>query len=202
MGLVGLLLAGCGQVPGARVSPTVDAAAFIARGGWVEAEMASGRFTVRGELLAVTRDSLYVLPANTPDAGGRARAIGFRQVRSGSVTKYRPDLGLVDAWGVGGTLSTISHGYYLVFTAPMWMLTGGISHANTASEAKIEFAAGDRRHRELAAWARFPQGLPPELRTHIFPPTPWGAVPGFDQDRASQKGPIRLRRHSHRPGTS
>jgi hypothetical protein len=57
-----------------------------------------------------------------------------------------------------GTLSTISNGGFLIFTAPMWLIggslaVGGESRAPERKSPPLTWV-------ELAPFARFPQGIP------------------------------------------
>jgi len=65
---------------------------------------------------------------------------------------------------LAGSLSTASHGVYLLFTLPIWLITtAGASYAHSAAgyvraDYQKPLAAEIDKIRK---WARFPQGLPP-----------------------------------------
>jgi len=58
-----------------------------------------------------------------------------------------------------GALSTLSNGYLLVFTAPLWMIGGTIA-AHSQYHAPIVKTPNEEWER-VRPYARFPQGLPP-----------------------------------------
>lgn len=67
-------------------------------------------------------------------------------------------------WGTLGMLTTPSHGYFFVYTAPLWALaTGGAVAARVKTEV-IRLDATPENLGELYQFARFPQGIPPVLR--------------------------------------
>jgi hypothetical protein len=80
-----------------------------------------------------------------------------------TVEVYDQDTGGFVLWTVLGTISTISHGYFLVLTAPAWVLTGGGSAMN--AEHTDDITVTDQAELDhLTQFARFPQGLPPGYR--------------------------------------
>ena len=64
-------------------------------------------------------------------------------------------------------LSTISHGFVLIFTLPINMIVAGI----LVSEANDSFVFSNSNITldELKMYSRFPQGLPPQLKAKVYP---------------------------------
>jgi hypothetical protein len=124
-------------------------------GAWIDLKVlpvAGERGRVQGELLAVTADSLWVLQA---DGGTVLRT---QAVIEGQLTAYDSEAGQVGAATALGTVSTVSNGAFLVFTAPMWLIAGPIT---TSGQAKVPIKElPPLRWTDLAAHARFPQGIP------------------------------------------
>jgi hypothetical protein len=172
------LAAGCAstKAPYGRVPHALDTGRD-ARGGWVVAVLgqAGAWREIRGELIAVERDSVFVLTAS-----------GFEsfpavETRRAQVAGYQSGWPWLAGWTVLGTLSTISHGWFLVATVPLWVIVGTVS-------AAVASGAGIHRYPEmswsdLALYARFPEGLPPEVRSRGLP-TGWpAALPLVDPAR-------------------
>jgi hypothetical protein len=65
---------------------------------------------------------------------------------------------IVGLWAALGTLFTLSHGFYLVLSAPIWVISG-ISGAVGESRSGIVEIEGSSPE-EFRKYARFPQGLP------------------------------------------
>lgn len=136
----------------------VDAAGIQAWGGWIDVRVGApggGEETLRGELVAASADSLWILTAT----GGRVVATGA--VTQGHLTGYDPDSGEVERGVLLGTVSTISNGIFLVFTAPMWIIGGSVAANSQRKVAREEVSA--LGWADLVAWARFPQGMPSGL---------------------------------------
>jgi hypothetical protein len=135
-----------------------------AYGGWIELtyKKSAGPRRTAGELIAVSADSVWVLN----DSGGIV--IPTTAVQSGKLTAYAAQTGNLTTWTLLGTLSTISNGALLIFTAPMWLIGGSLT---VGGEAR----SPERKHPplgwiELAPYARFPQGMPEGLQLTALQP--------------------------------
>ncbi len=156
--ILAILGAGCASTtapPG--FLPTAQDSQRVGRGGWITASFGIGaeEFGVDGELVAVDKDSLYVL------SDGGLDAVALSSIRKAKLMSYRSGSGEPALWTLLGTLSTASHGVGLIITAPVWILVGssiaaGQSHAPELKRPEHAWA-------ELRAFARFPQGLPHDL---------------------------------------
>ena len=147
--------------------PKPTEAQTAAYGGWIELTyLGSEERHTDGELIAVSAESVWVL------SGNEGLAIPTAGVKRGKLTAYAAQKGGLTLWTVVGTLSTISNGAFLIFTAPMWIIggslaVGGESRAPQRKSPSLAWV-------ELAPFARFPQGLPPgiELTTLLPKKTP------------------------------
>jgi hypothetical protein len=122
-------------------------------GGWIELsyDTLTGQ-RADGELIAVNADSVWLLNQN------QALVIATDAVMAGKLTAYAAEKGGMTTWAVLGTLSTISNGWFLIFTAPMWILGGSLA---VGSETRApQRKSPPLNWAELAPFARFPQGMP------------------------------------------
>jgi hypothetical protein len=128
------------------------------RGGWivikavaVSGARPTGRAVTEGELIAIDETAFHVL--TTAGLQSVPRTMAHRITLVG----YGTPVGALDVWAVAGGISTLSHGGYLLLTAPMWTIGGIVA-------TRQEKAAGMLHDDDLARrFARFPQGLPPGL---------------------------------------
>lgn len=156
--LAGVLLAACTTHHAPRgFLPDTREAQTQAAGGWIEVRYRPGRGDgeLMGELLAATADSLWIMGSS------RATVIATADVASGRLVGYDARPGTVAVATLVGTLATISNGAFLVFTAPMWIIGGSIATASQGKAALEELPA--LRWTDIAAFARFPQGIPPSV---------------------------------------
>lgn len=126
-------------------------------GGWVKLEYLTPekkKTAVSGELIAVNADSVFV-------AGTGFYAVALSSVKSARLEAYESYSGEVGGLAMLGTLTTISNGAFLIFTAPMWIIGGSAVSASRSREPMIDYPKRDWNR--LAAFARFPQGLPEGL---------------------------------------
>lgn len=146
-----------------------------AYGGWVEIHyrvpMPDGeriKRTASGELIGLASDTLYVLPAY---AASVAVPLSRSDISTVTLTAYNAETGKLAAWTAFGTLSTITHGFALILTAPLWALFGGSAAAlhsyqprHTYTTDPLSLSSGSNGEwYELGHYARFPAGMPREL---------------------------------------
>ena len=133
--------------------PKPAEAQAAAYGGWIELRYKQAtEQRADGELIAVSADSVWLLDQD------QALVIPTVSVERGKLTAYAAQKGPLALWTVLGTLSTISNGWFLIFTAPMWIVGGSLS---VGSESRApERKSPQLSWEELAPYARFPQGMP------------------------------------------
>ncbi|MDQ3213444.1 MAG: hypothetical protein M3Q85_12270 [Acidobacteriota bacterium] len=154
--MIACLLSGCANNPAPRAWRLAPAEAQrTARGGWIVLEPLkssggdpTGEPRIEGELIAADGDVFHILTAS-----------GLRSVLRDlphriTVVGYRTASGALAGWAAAGAASTLSHGVYLIFTAPMWIISGFVA-------AHREGRAGVFHDDDVARlFARFPQGVP------------------------------------------
>jgi hypothetical protein len=151
-------LAACWRNPDPRLLSRQDMARG-GLGGWLRVTEAAGR-QLQGELIAVERTHLWLLRA-APKGEQRLEAVPVWRIMRAELFTYHSDAGF-GAWGVAGTLSTASHGFLLIFSLPVWLVTASASSAAEARHVVLQYP--QRPLGEMNKWARFPQGLPSRVR--------------------------------------
>lgn len=117
-------------------------------GSWVQVRSTGGTVT-SGELLAAG-DTVWVIADST------LTPVPRDSVRDVTLTRYDPrgrDLGVLTVLGIA---STISHGWWLILTAPTWAI-GGASAVAAESHRAIWKTSDVSK---LTLWSRFPAGIP------------------------------------------
>jgi len=116
------------------------------------AEVETPTGTVSGELLAVAPEGVYLLSSDG------TRLVPADDVKQVSVELYGSGGILMAVWTVLGTVSTVSHGWFLALTAPTWIAVG----ASTAGAAGLnnDLDVPPNKVSSLCQFARFPAGLP------------------------------------------
>ena len=108
-----------------------------------------------GELIAIDDHDVWILER------ANLLHVPLAQVSKLDVHPYAVSTGAITGWGVLGTLSTVTHGYFLILSAPVWIISSvaiGAGHSRTA----VVRYPGDS-WQQAAEWARFPQGMPPGM---------------------------------------
>jgi hypothetical protein len=137
-------------------------------GGWIEAGvMRVGKedSTIAGELIAARADSVWIFPD-----GGHVTALATNAIRNGRLVRYHSDAGAVAGFTVVGILTTVSNGAFLIITAPLWIITGSVAASSESRAPQRDVPP--LGWADLAAYARFPQGLPPGIDLEEIRPKP------------------------------
>jgi len=159
--------AGCYRSPAPEGwLPRPEGVPHQAFGSWIRLQDRPGRPSIvyEGELIAVDADSVHVL-------FDRLVSLPRPSFCCVTVTAFRMDYSPLLAWGLLGTLSTLSHGFVLILSAPIWAITA-TSAAAAASYAPRVVSTDPA---VLRGYARFPQGIPPGLDRGTLRAMPWVA---------------------------
>ena len=158
-------LAACASNPDPRSRP-IKLVERDGHGGWVVVERTAGA-AVAGELIAVEPDTMRVLVSTSLVAVPRG------EIARAKLWAWDTEKNVPLVWGSLGSLSTLSHGFFLVFSLPAWVITTAVTSATESRASLLTYP--DDAWADLVKWARFPQGLPAGIAA--------GAL--IDQDRSS-----------------
>jgi hypothetical protein len=147
----------CVENPDPR-RPTIEKMQRTGIGGWVVATSRAG-WQVAGELISATPQFIHVLRVGQP--GPALVYLKTSEVARAEVYTYESEGGL-GVFTVLGTLSTMSHGFLLVLTAPVWIIAGSIAIASETRHVHLDYPE-DETLEDISHWARFPQGIPPNV---------------------------------------
>ena len=138
-------------------------------GAWVRIELApAGNQTpLGGELIAVAVDSVFVL---TPDA--RFHAIAQADVTWARVAHYDSQFGQLGTWTMLGSVTTLSHGWFLSLSLPVWTIWGSLTTGAQSRAPLEDVREGKNSWEAVGKYARFPQGLPPDVDRGRLQPKP------------------------------
>ncbi len=106
-----------------------------------------------GELIAISPDRLFVL-----NEYGISELL-LSAIMGTNLEIYEESTG-VGAWAILGMLSTVSHGYFLVASAPVWIIAGISAGISESKSGLMKFKGPPTQ--DVRMFARFPQGLPKE----------------------------------------
>jgi hypothetical protein len=120
-------------------------------GGFVRVQQKAGGIT-EGELLAAYAEGLHVQTRWGP------RHVHRRDIHEARLAGYQTHEKALTGWTVLGTVSTISHGFFLVLSAPLWLLIGGTSAGLESRSALLVYPDGPLT--DFVVYARYPQGMP------------------------------------------
>ncbi len=108
---------------------------------------------INGELIAIDEDGLFIL-VDTRTVVRVSRddlyQLWFSEEDRGTGAWW---------WGAAGAVSTVNHGFFLVVSFPLWALSTPLLAARDRRDRTIDASAMPQA--DLAAFARFPVGLPP-----------------------------------------
>lgn len=151
-------LVGCASVQAPHgYLPDASSEQIDVYGGWITLEYSAGNSveTADGEFIAFQDSSVYVLTEF------RLIRIPSKDVRRASVDIYSKNTLTFALWTVAGTASATTHGWYVIISAPLWLLTGIPSTISESMDGRLE-----RGNPSTSWWlsaskfSRFPQGIP------------------------------------------
>jgi len=183
-----LAVAGCASNPDPR-GRHVAVMEQSTLGGWIIVTDRHGRET-HGELISVEPSLVRVIAWSPPDWASRATTTTARspykpapvepeeqpttlvalprsEIARAKLFRYTANDWI--AWGMGGTISTVTHFIFLKISFPAWVIAT-ITAASIETRHVILEYPGDSLE-EIAQWARFPQGMPPVLDLRALTPT-------------------------------
>lgn len=157
-GLLALLVMGCATTtaPSKWLAPPIETQRQ-AYGGWISIDYQTNRLKseIHGELIAMHPDSVFLLTAD------RFVAIPADKITNAKLTAYDPNVGPLALWSFLGTLSTVSHGFILILSAPIWIISGTAASSAQSYQPQLSFPKNSWP--EFHKYARFPTGLPKGL---------------------------------------
>jgi len=149
--VVSLMVASCASsnAPSGWL-PDADHAAPGVYGGWMTVRI--GQEEIMGELIAATDDTVYV-------ADSVLHAFAAADVLKARLVAY--EVSGLGGYVILGMVSTVSHGVVLLITAPLWLIGGSWAAISRSYDPIIDYPGEPLKR--FVPFARFPQGLPPEL---------------------------------------
>jgi hypothetical protein len=152
--LAALVVAGCASSPAPPAwRRSLGQAQRSPYGAYCRANLRGGR-SIAGELLAVAPTGVII------DDHLRLRRVPTACVITMEVVAFEAPRSGALGWGLLGALSTISHGFILIFSAPVWLIVTPIATYGQGRAGYQRYAQGPSLL-EAQPWARFPQGMPP-----------------------------------------
>lgn len=106
-----------------------------------------------GEFISLDDNNVYLLYDSLYQVPKRKITNSTLELDAKSSTAY----GL---WVFGGSISTISHGYYAAITLPLWLIFGIPSAVGESVRDRYELDYPDQQYWDsVKVFARFPQGI-------------------------------------------
>lgn len=153
--------------------PVQEEAITGGKGARAYLRLASGA-EARGELISAQDSYVWLLRDD-----GRLASFPMQSVRTASLGVFQTWEGELTAWTIGGALSTVTHGGFLIISLPIWLAVGIPSAYLESRRGFVEYPQSSWQ--VLGRYARFPQGLTEDmkdrLRSRAAPKTPAPEVP-------------------------
>jgi hypothetical protein len=115
-------------------------------------------YFIKGELLAVENDSLYILTYPPSAVVIFSKEELSTMIVAFSLTSDAPNK--FSGWTALLCLSTLAHGYFAVFSLPLNLIVGANVAASAAQSTFAALYPDNISWDELKKFSRFPQGIP------------------------------------------
>jgi len=134
-------------------------------GAWITIKVVDGSNPIGGEFIAFQNDSLFVFTSQN------IRSINREKILNVVIDLYQRETSKVAIWSTLGTLSTLSHGFFLIFSAPIWAISGIASSIGASYSGLFEEDFPSNEWFEsMKKFSRFPNGLPPNIKLKELKP--------------------------------
>ena len=99
-------------------------------GGWLTVKTTT-KAKLAGEFIAISDDSIFV-------ANETFFAIAKSDIKSARLAVYNSNAGAMGGLTALGTMATLSNGFFLVFTAPLWIIGGSAAAGARSFEPIVD----------------------------------------------------------------
>jgi hypothetical protein len=153
-----IFCASCASIEGSReLIPYPWEVPENPRGCWIELETKVDK--ISGEFIGLSEENVYV----EVQFGKKLYAVPRDEVKTAQIVVFYPDgTGYLGLWTLLGVLSTLSHGWGLILSAPIWLLFGIPSMIGRSYEPVFSYSKKELD--KMSIYARYPQGVPMEIR--------------------------------------
>jgi hypothetical protein len=133
-------------------------------GGWII--LNPGRpAALMGEFISHNEESVFIM------TNVRLEEIAKTQIDSARLIMYNTQALEYGLWTTLGSVSTLSNGFFLTFTFPLWLLTGiPVTTGESRRQNYLDYPETDWA--EMGKFARFPQGMPEGINPLSLWPRP------------------------------
>lgn len=136
--------------------PEAEEIAINEFGSYITVNLLAGQ-DIEGELITIDNSTLNVLTKE--NESNQLRSIAMADVKSFKLMYAQPKK---YGWTIPvSALVTLSHGYFAVFTAPINLIVTSITTVRGANA--FTYTEKSMSWEDLKMFARFPQGLPPNI---------------------------------------
>ena len=136
-------------------------------------------WSAAGELLAVDGAAIWML------IDRHIVGVSRDAVSTAKVEIHKSRVGRVAAWAGVGTVTSLSHGLFFIFSGPLWLISGtaAVVREATSNDAPVTRLNIDK----LRFFARYPAALPVAVRPwQEGRPLPYALADFWADDRPSQ----------------
>ncbi|MFZ8846228.1 MAG: hypothetical protein ACO2O6_03405 [Candidatus Hydrothermia bacterium] len=140
--------------------PSFNKAKTYPYGSYIELET-KGKLKILGEFIGISENNIFIRKGDT------IYFLPIGDIKGAVVISNRPDnfsMAFISLFTLLGTFSTpFTHGFFLIFTAPGWVLSGILSGVIIVNEPVIKIKKLDDLNKVIY-FSRYPQGIPEEIK--------------------------------------
>ncbi len=129
-------------------------------GAWITLKLnnINDYYFLGGEFIGYEEKTVFLLNEN-----GLSQ-IAVEEIQEAIIDLYQRETSSLTGWTVGMTLSTCSHGFGLIFTAPIWIISGIINSVIASHSGRFAKENPDDDWFEaVKRYSRFPGGISKEV---------------------------------------
>jgi hypothetical protein len=116
------------------------------------------KLNIKGELIFADNKKIIIRTFEKPNL---VRPFALKDVLSYQLYYAKNTKESYEGWQILNTLSTLSHGFFLILTLPINAIISG--SVNTSKDAEFRYSMKDLPIEQLYKFARYPHSLPPGI---------------------------------------
>ncbi len=123
----------------------------------------NGNIRISGELIAIHEDSCFILVYEY-DQKTTLTSVFNQDIVAAKIGKYDYDDDKVTMHALYGTGSAVTHGWYGILSAPIWIISGILANRKFSNSSIIKYhSRSNDSWTDLRIYSRFPGGVPKSL---------------------------------------
>lgn len=136
-------------------------------GAWITLRLddTDDYYFLGGEFIGYEQKTVLLLNEN-----GLSK-IAIEDIKEAIIDLYKRETSSLTWWTLGGCVASVTHGWFLIISMPVWLVSGIINSAIASHSGRFaEENPDDDWFEAVKRYSRFPGGIPKNIDLHALKP--------------------------------